>query len=486
MNVNIKKSKGIILINVLVFAMITVVILTAFVSWAGILLKSSRQLKSREQAFAIAEAGVDYYRWHLAHAPTDYKDGNPSAPNNGPFTHDFVDKDGNVIGQYNITITPPKSGSTVVKVKSTGVLASDPSASRTIESTLAIPSFAKYAVVANNYMRFGQGTEVFGPIHSNAGIRFDGLAHNLVTSAVDKFVDVHNGSSQRYGVYTTISPTDPSPPAPVPNRTDVFMTGRKFPVPSVDFSGLTTDLSKMKSDAQADGKYFASSGAQGYHIVLKSNNTFDLYKVTALTTVNSSCSNVTQGQAGWGTWSIRREVNPVTGVVNSPRNYPFPANGIIFFEDHVWVDGHIDGARLTIAAGRFPDSESQRRNIIINKDLTYTYYNGDDVIALVAQGDINTGLSSEDDLRVDGALIAQNGRIGRYYYASACGTGYKRDSITLLGMLGTNRQYGFAWTDGTGYEIRNISYDSNLLYAPPPSFPLTSDQYTTISWEEIK
>ncbi|MDQ5893346.1 MAG: hypothetical protein QG640_358, partial [Patescibacteria group bacterium] len=34
--------------------------------------------------------------------------------------------------------------------------------------------------------------------------------------------------------------------------------------------------------------------------------------------------------------------------------------------------------------------------------------------------------------------------------------------------------------------IRNIIYDGNLLYAPPPSFPLTSDQYTTLSWEEIR
>jgi hypothetical protein len=58
--------------------------------------------------------------------------------------------------------------------------------------------------------------------------------------------------------------------------------------------------------------------------------------------------------------------------------------------------------------------------------------------------------------------------------------------ITLYGMIATNLRYGFAYTDGTGYADRIIIYDSNLLYSPPPSFPLTSDKYTTISWEEIE
>jgi hypothetical protein len=53
-------------------------------------------------------------------------------------------------------------------------------------------------------------------------------------------------------------------------------------------------------------------------------------------------------------------------------------------------------------------------------------------------------------------------------------------------MIATNTRYGFAYTDNTGYTTRNINYDGNLLYAPPPSFPLTSNQYSTISWEEVQ
>lgn len=475
------KNQGLILVNVLVFAVIAITVSSALTNWAGSMVRNTAQLSSREQALQAAEAGIDYYRWHLAHAPSDFYDGN-APTTTGPYTHDFKDKDGNVIGQFDLTITPPPAGSTVVIIKSKGTVVAAPSISRTIQVSLAIPSLAKYSVAANDIMRFGVGTEVFGPIHSNNGIRFDGLAHNLVTSAKDKYVDPDNGASQRFGVYTTVGTDDPSPPAAVPNRPDVFMAGRTFPVPALDFVGMTTDLSDMKTVAQASNRYFAASGSSGYRIVLKTNDTFDLYRVTGLTSASNNCKNdgasAGQDSPPWGTWSIQSQT--------FLQNYSFPANGTIFFEDNIWVEGQINTARITIAAGRFPDSPSTRKSITVNNNLLYTNYDGSDTVALVAQGDINAGLSSLDVLRIDAALVAQNGRVGRYYYSNRCGTGYDRDTITLYGMIATNLRYGFAYTNGTGYNTRNIIYDSSLLYAPPPNFPLTSDQYSTISWEELK
>jgi type II secretory pathway pseudopilin PulG len=472
----LSEKKGFVLINTLVFAVIAIVVTTSLVGWAGSVLKASRQLAVREQAIQLAEAGIDYYRWHLAHAQNDYYDGQ-GATSTGPYVHDVTDKLGNVIGQYSLVITPPGAGSTAVKIQSTGSPVSDPSVQRTIQSVLAIPSFTRYAVLSNDAVRFGQGTEVFGPIHANGGIRFDGLAHNLVTSAVDKYNDLDEPGGFVFGVYTMSSPADPDPPSAVPDRPDVFMVGRTFPVPVVDFDILTANLSQIKTDAQAAGRYFASSGSQGYHIVLKTNDTFDLYRVTAVEPGEKNCGN-SQSQNGWSTWSIKTE--------ELLSNYTFPTNGLIFVEDHVWVDGAIDGARLTIAAGRFPDSPGQRRNVIVNNNLTYTHYDGTDVLGLIAQGDFNVGLYSADDLRIDAAIIAQNGRIGRYYHNGNCGPTAMRDSITLYGMIASNGRYGFAYTDGNGYATRNITYDGNLLYAPPPSFPLASTQYQTVSWTEVK
>ena len=76
--------------------------------------------------------------------------------------------------------------------------------------------------------------------------------------------------------------------------------------------------------------------------------------------------------------------------------------------------------------------------------------------------------------------------LGLLAVRSGFATEDQRAAITLFGMIGTNARYGFAYTDGNGYQDRNIIYDANLLYAPPPSFPLTTDQYVTISWKRKK
>jgi hypothetical protein len=331
-------------------------------------------------------------------------------------------------------------------------------------------------VVANAAIRFGEGTEVFGLVHSNNGIRFDGLAHNVVYSSVEKYYDPDHSSSQEFGVHTHVYPQDPYPPASVPTRTDVFEAGRQFPVPAIDFDSITMTLSDMQSAAQEEGGFYRSNaGALGYHVVLKTNDTFDLYKVTSLVHAPQDCDN-TMDQDNWGTWSIANQ--------QELGNYSLPENGIMFFEDDVFVDGQINTAWVTIVAAFLPDNPPFRKDITINNDLLYTNYDGQDAIGLIAQGNINVGMVSEDDLRIDAALVAQNGRVGRYYYSNSCDSYGVRQKITLWGMIATNQRYGFAYTDGTGYLERSINYDGNLLYNPPPMFPLTSGQYLTLSWEE--
>jgi len=495
---DLKNKGGFIIIQSIVFGGIAIVIISALVAWAGTNIKSARNSVTREKAIQIAEAGIDYYRWHLAHSPQDFQDGTGQP---GPYVHDFYDKDCNTtptpagctpIGTFTLTITPPPLGSTIVTIESVGVAVEDPAVSRKIRARLAIPSFAKWAFVSSSDMRFGEGTEVFGPIHSNGGIRFDGLAHNLVTSARSTYDDPDHdefGSEKlEYGVHTHIKPppltgsytTYVSAEMPLPatpsSRPDVFAAGRQVSVPNVDFVGITTDLAQIKTDAQANGRYFADSGKIGYKIVLNTNDTFDIQKVTSLVSPPNNCTN-SANQTGWSTWSVKNTL--------SVQNYAFPANGLIFVEDDIWVEGTIDTARLTIVSGKFPDNPATRTSITVNNDLKYTNYDGQDIISLIAQGDINVGLKSEDDLGIDAALIAQNGRVGRYYYGSNCGLEYIRNRITLYGMIGTYGRYGFAYTNGTGYQDRIINYDPNLLYSPPPSFPLTSDQYSIVSWEEF-
>ncbi len=469
-----ESERGQLTLAVLIFSSVAIIILSGLVIWVSTNLQSVYRNIYRDSAFRIAEAGLEYYRWHLAHAPLDFKDGTGQP---GPYTHNFYDKSGNLIGKFKLEITAPPIGSTVVTIRSTGTVDGISGLEKVIEVKMAKPSFAKYAAVLNDTVRFGEGTEVFGQIHSNSGIRFDGLAHNIVTSAVANYDDPDHAGANEFGAHTHLAPVDPLPPAAVPARPTVFMAGRQFPVPAVDFTGITQSLSQIKTDAQAAGYYKGPSGASGYDIVLKVNDTFDVYKVTALNSAPNGCSN-SLSQTGWGTWSIKTET--LVG------NFAIPANGLIFIEDNTWVRGQINTARITIASGKFPDNPATRTSITVNTNLLYTNYNGQDVISLIAQNNINIGLTSDNVLRADAALIAQSGRVGRYYYSSSCGASYVRSTITSYGMIGSYQRYGFAYTDNTGYQTRNLIYDSYLLYGPPPSFPLTSDYYEEISWSEVK
>ena len=147
----IQKNKGMLIIQMIVFSTIVVMIIGALSSWAATSVKMGRIAYNREQAFQSAEAGIDYYRWHLAHAPTDYEDGTGNA---GPYIHSLKDKSGNTVGQFSLDITAPPVGSTKVIITSTGYSASDSSYLRKIQSSVAKPSIAKYSVAGNDAMRF--------------------------------------------------------------------------------------------------------------------------------------------------------------------------------------------------------------------------------------------------------------------------------------------------------------------------------------------
>ena len=201
------KKQGYMIIQALVFGGIGLVLIGGLVGFAQVNIKAARLFTLREKAFQIAEAGGGVLSLALGDVPPeDYQDGT-GLP--GPYAHDYKDKDGNVIGSFTLSITAPPVGSTVVTVVSEGKVAEDPNVSRKIEAKLAIPSLAKYAFVANSAMRFGEGTEVFGPIHSNDGIHFDGLAHNIVTSAKADYDDSDHSGANEFAVHTHLN-TPPS------------------------------------------------------------------------------------------------------------------------------------------------------------------------------------------------------------------------------------------------------------------------------------
>jgi hypothetical protein len=454
------KKMGSISILVLVFGVMFSVTIGGLVSLASILWSNSQRTEVHERALSVAEAGVDYYRWHLAHAPTDYKDG---TTNPGPYVHAMTDPYGNTDGTYSLTITPPASGSSNITITSVGWLNSYPSITRKIVARYGIPSLARYSFLHNANVWFGSGLTVQGQVVSNGGIRMDGT--NLSTI----------GSSRQ--TYTCGSETGCSPSAP---KNGVWGAGGpsnlwQFPVTAVDFTSLNVDFNTMKTQAQTSGTYLGNSGALGYHIIFTSDGKYTIKKVTSATSrrgwsVESNCENLSQ--------DITAETNIGT--------YTIAQKPLIFVEDHAWVDGVVNG-KATVVAARFPLG-TNFMNIWITNNITYIAKDGHSNLGLFAQNNIYFGLNVPTDFEIDAALLASNGRIIRHDYHYGSCSSYSsavKNSLTIYGSIISNLKsyWNFGTGPESGFQTRTITYDNSLYFEAPPYFP---DQggYQLISWSE--
>ncbi len=449
----------------LIVMMILSVTLLGLITFVLSQIKYSLHQATRAEALQIAEAGIHFYRWYLAHQ-TDGKTApqidafwaSGSAYGVGtPYERQYGSE-----GTFRITVIPPEPGQTSVVVQSEGWTTYRPSVVRTVRVRLRRPSWSEFAILSDADTRFGNGTTIYGPAHSNGGIRFDGIAYNKISSARDTYIDPDSGV-RRPGVWT-------SWPGEYNTSMNgaVFRAGKVYPVSQMDFGGVTADISLMRTQARMHGRYFNAAGF-GRHIILRTDGTFEIRTVTRYNTVSNS---------------IIRE--------RHSRVYQIPDNNVIYVENNVWVEGSIDNKHVTIVAADSSGATTPR--IFIEKDITYTSHDGSDIIGLVATGDIELIRASEDDLRIDAALLSQSGRIGRKHYGRYCVAWWWfwcvqsvrdiKDTVTINGALASNRRYGFAWTDGTGYRNRNLIYDNNLLYNPPPFFP-TGTHYLPDLWEEL-
>ncbi|MBP7119417.1 hypothetical protein KBA63_05030 [Candidatus Woesebacteria bacterium] len=419
---------------------------------------SNRQSAS-EEALSLSEAGINYYRWHLAHDPVDYTDATTSA---APYIHSVTDPAGGVIGTYSLTITPPASGSGVVTITSVGTLTKEPNIQRKIVAQYGRQSLAKYSFLSNASSWYGSGITVNGDIHSNTGIRMDGTNTAKVTSAQT--------------TYTCGSETGCSPSQ---SKAGVWGAGGdqtlwQFPVPSIDFNAISFDFSQMKTAAQTSGLYLAPSTRQGYHITFASNGDYNVKRVNTTTYLNGY-------DAETGCQRLYQVISSETNI----GTYQIATKPIIFVEDNLWVEGTMKG-KATVVAARFPIATSTA-DIWIRNNLQYVAYDGLNRLGLIAQRDIYFARDIPTNFIVDGALMAQKGKIIRHGYLSSCGstTNAIRNSLTINGaIISYNKSYwNFNSPPISGFTTRSINYDAKLLYEPPPYFPVSGD-YEFVSWKE--
>lgn len=452
--INSLSREGILLVYILVFgAVVTIMIVTGLTSYALFEHKASRYEQNREEAFHIAEAGINYYRWHLAHASSDYQDGTGEP---GPYVHDFEDKDGNIIGQFSLTITPPEAFSSVVTIESTGHSIERPEVTRTIRVRLGYPSLANYAILNNESMTFSQTTIVSGEVKSNVGIEFNGTTNAPVYAANQTYDTGANGVQN--GVWGTGGPSN-------------FFD---YPVPAEDFGSISVDLAGIRQAAIDDGIHLGVSNNYGWLLEFRADGYIDIYEVSQECWVNTY----------WGWWFHDEMCGTTTW---SPlQTVPMPSNGLIFSDDKVWVYGTVHG-RVTVAAGQFPETPSTHQKIVIHSNLQPLDSNAGDVIGLIAQADVVVPYRVPNDMIIHAAAISQFNGIWRPAFSNpGWGNAVTRNSLTFIGA-----QIGFengSWKYGdpivSGFINTSHVYDNNLRLNPPPGFPVGTT-YEIISWEEL-
>ena len=234
--------KGSAIAYALVITSAVAIILVSMLQYISSQLKFASNRLERERSFQIAESGIYFYRWYLAHQISGrsaqqikafWQSGNPYGVST-PYEAEYSDPEGGPIGKYKIEVQPPDLNSTIIMVKSTGWTYRNPDVKRIIQARFRRPSWSEYAVLADDNMRFGAGTQIYGKIHSNYGIRFDGAAHNIISSSLYSYDDPDHSGGLEFGVHTHLTPVDPTNPAyPAlpPVRTDVFEAGRQMPLP---------------------------------------------------------------------------------------------------------------------------------------------------------------------------------------------------------------------------------------------------------------
>lgn len=518
----VKIKKGSALAAVLVMVVIIAITLTSLLGYISSQIRFSKDRVERERAFQIAEAGAYYFRWYLAHnvegrtaaqVEDFWLNGNPIGTDDlVPYITDFKDQVGNIIGQYQLDVQKPVAGSTIVTVKSTGWTSNKPSVKRVVQVRFRRPSWSEYTFLSNSFMNFGSQSVVYGKVHSNEGIRFDGKAYNTVSSSKASFDDpTRGGTALDFGVHTMDNPADPLAPAypwvvgTVPVRSDIFVGGREFPVPNVSFTGVTTDLGNMKTQAQAgNGKYFGflphnpSNGAGGRRINIKNDGTYDVCAVESSNTTSHSISGywgVVSGASGTysGTEGTScatstccataacpyiQASKPNRGKCVSLSNYPIINDGVIFVEDNVWVEGSVSNKRITLAAANLSGGDQADIYIgISNKNLTLASFDCNNMLGLVAQKDVRVLNDCPSNFRVDAALLAQNGLVG-----IVNGMGGKF-SLTFNGAIASYLQ-PFFQNGSSGFADRTYNFNNKLLYCPPAYFP-TGTEYAIDLWDEL-
>jgi hypothetical protein len=472
-------QRGALLVLVLVFSAIFFVIIVSFMGFVVTQSQVQERVVTKERALAVAEAGLNYYKWYLAHNPDDVTFGT-GLP--GPYEVPFTDPEIGVIGTSSLSIASTTYCGVVssIDIEATGVTIDDPDVSRVVYGRYSRPTVAEYAYIINSNVWAGSDRTIVGPYHSNGAIRMDGTNNSTVSSGLEDWTCDGSINCDAGGV--SVGDTIPAVFGDGPNNS-LWNTG----VPAIGFAGITVDLTEMETRACTPGSggiCIPPSGDWGYRVDFQSDGTVDVYVVDRTFSY--------WGYSSADDWQVERHLiddDDFFATYTIDESCP-----LIFVEDKVWLEGDVP-TLVTIAAAD-NDLGDPDHSIILHDNITYATSSAG--LLAIAEDNVLVGLEVPNNMVLNGIFIAQDGRFGRNHYRtwgsydvpSSYNSYVTRNTLTMNGTIVSNGRVGTKWTSGgtfiSGFDTRFNTYDRILVDNPPPLAPNTSEDYRFVEWREVE
>lgn len=238
-----KKYQGSVLVYALGIITLVSILLLGLVQLITSQARSGYDTVAREKAFQMTETCAQEYRWYLAHNTdghtieevADFWSSTDPKPRglDAPYIWDVKTPTDFVIGKCTAEITnAPITPSKPVLVKFEGYAIEKPEIKKRIQVRFRRTSWSDYVVLSNEYANFDSNWDIKGKIMSNAGVRFDGVAHGRVYAGSSSYFDPVT-SLNKPGVWSSqpmgIAP-DPSCEFNTEKDSCVFLGGKRYPI----------------------------------------------------------------------------------------------------------------------------------------------------------------------------------------------------------------------------------------------------------------
>jgi hypothetical protein len=472
MKINIKNiEKGSMLVMAIVFTTIFVMLFSSLLKYLLMQFQWVDQNTEQERALQIAEAGIEYYRWHLAHYPSDLTDGTGTT---GPYIHVYEDPENGPVGEYSLEIGGEILCGEVqiVQATSTGWTYKNPNIKRTIVVKIARPTVADYSYIVDSNVWAGSSRTIIGPYHTNGVVRMDGDNHSAVTSKINTADCGPTGLGNCGSYWNDINGVYGSGSNP-----QWWSWGQ----PEIPFTNFDYDFGQMEAKAISDGIYLPKisndTSLFGYYLELQDDRTVDIYRVNSVWRWVTSKTPASQDISFPELADNMSTYRTFLRTENIPQDCP-----LIYVSDRTWLEGIVSG-KVTIVAN---DTGVASPDLFLQDNITYET-GGIDGLTVLAERNLLIPLYVPDNMTISGIFFAQKGAYGRNYYpdVSPYNTYREQHSLTTNGTVVSKLRTGTQWGTTQGFENRYDNFDRNLAKSPPPMTPFTSPIFRFIEWKEI-